>query len=91
MEQQQAQTAFLQAQAQESSARANKYSVEAQLEPQVVQAKLAAALATNLQPGDEDEKEFQKRAKIAELLLKEEDIKSNERIALAQMGSKRTQ
>jgi hypothetical protein len=91
MEQQQAQTAVLQAQAQESSARANKYSVEAQLEPQVVQAKLAAALATNLQPGDEDEKEFKKRAKIAELLLKEEDIKSNERIALAQMGSKRTQ
>jgi hypothetical protein len=91
MEQQQAQTAVLQAQAQESSARANKYAVEAQLEPQVVQAKLAAALATNLQPGDEDEKEFMKRAKIAELLLKEEDIKSNERIAMAQMGSKTKQ
>ena len=87
----QAQIGLVQAQAQESASRANKYAVEAELEPQVVQAKLAAALATNLQPGEEDDKEFERRAKVAELLLKEQDIQSNERIAMAQMGAKRPQ
>ena len=91
MEAQAAQVALVQAQAQESAARANKYAVEAQLEPQVVQAKLASALATNLEPGDDDEKEFERRAKVAELLLKEQDIQSNERIAMAQMQNKRPQ
>ena len=91
IEAQTAQVALVQAQAQESAARANKYAVEAQLEPQVVQAKLASALATNLEPGEEDDKEFERRAKVAELLLKEQDIQSNERIAMAQMGAKRPQ
>jgi len=91
MEAQAAQISLVQAQAQESAARANKYAVEAQLEPQVVQAKLAAALATNLEPGEEDDKEFERRAKVAELLLKEQDIQSNERIAMAQMAGKMKQ
>ena len=85
MAQLQAQVQLLQSQAMESQSRANKYAVEAQLEPQVVQAKLAAALATNLDSGSADEKAFQQRAKIAELMLKEEDIRSNERIAMTQM------
>jgi hypothetical protein len=59
------------------------------LEPQVVQAKLAAALSTNLQEGSADENEFAKRAKIAELMLKEKDIVSNERIAVMQMQNKK--
>jgi hypothetical protein len=87
----QAQLQLVQAQAMEAQARAQKYAVESQLEPQVVQAKLAAALSTNLQAGDADEAEFAKRAKVAELMLKEEDITSNERIAMMQMQYKNKQ
>ena len=87
----QAQVALLQSQVQENQAKAQKLSVEAQLEPQVVQAKLAAALSTNLEAGSADDAEFARRAKVAELMLKEEDIKSNERIAMAQMSSKMQQ
>ena len=54
----------------------------------MVQAKLAAALATNLQAGSQDDAEFARRAKVAELLIKQEDIKSNERIATMQMAAK---
>ena len=86
MAQMQAQLQLLQSQAQKYQAEAQKASVEAQLEPQVVQAKLAAALATNLDAGKGDEQAFQQRAKIAELMLKEKDIVSNERIAMAQMS-----
>ena len=86
----QAQLQLLQAQAAEAQMRAQKYSVEAQLEPEVVKAKLAAALSTNLQAGNADEAEFAKRAKIAELMLKERDITSNERIAMMQMQQKNT-
>ena len=82
----QAQVQLLQSQTQENQAKANKLAVEAQLEPQVVQAKLAAALSTNLEAGSADDAEFARRAKVAELMLKEEDIKSNERIAMAQMS-----
>lgn len=88
MQQLQAQIQVYQAQAAKFMADAQKSQVEAQLEPQVVQAKLAAALSNNLQPGNADEQEFAKRAKIAELLLKEEDIRSNERIAMTQMANK---
>lgn len=42
-------------------------------------------LTTNLKPGDEDEKEFQRRAKVAELMLKERSIASDERIVEKQM------
>ena len=87
----QAQVAVLQSQAQENQAKAQKLAVETQLEPQVVQAKLAAALSTNLEAGSADDAEFARRAKVAELMLKEEDIKSNERIAMAQMSSKMQQ
>ena len=89
MAQLQAQVQLLQSQSMESQSRANKYQVEAQLEPQVVQAKLAAALSNNLQAGNADEAEFQKRAKIAELMLKEKDIISNERIAAMQVASRK--
>jgi len=89
MAQLQAQVQLIQAQTMEAQARAQKYSVESQLEPQVVQAKLAAALSTNLQEGNADENEFAKRAKIAELMLKEKDIVSNERIAVMQMQNKK--
>ncbi len=86
-----AQLQLVRAQGMEAQARAEKYMVEAQLEPEVVKAKLVAALSTNLQAGSEDDSEFAKRAKIAELVLKEADIKSNERIAVMQMGNKNRQ
>ena len=84
----QLQMQLLQAQVAETQAKAQKYAIEAQLEPEVVKAKLAAALSTNLQEGNADEDEFAKRAKIAELMLKERDIVSNERIATMQMMNK---
>jgi hypothetical protein len=87
----QAQLQLVQAQAMEAQARAQKYSIEAQLEPEVVKAKLAAALSTNLQEGSADDSEFAKRAKIADLMLKEKDIQSNERIATMQMQNKNRQ
>ena len=86
----QAQLQLLQSQAMEAQARAQKYAVEAALEPEVVKAKVVAAISTNLQAGEGDDSEFAKRAKIAELVLKEEDIKSNERIAVMQMRNKNT-
>ena len=85
----QLQMQLLQAQVAETQAKAQKYAIEAQLEPEVVKAKLAAALSTNLQEGSADEDEFAKRAKIAELMLKERDIVSNERIATMQMMNKK--
>jgi len=88
MQTMEAQLQVLQAQAAKYSAEAQQTLVETQLEPQVVQAKLVAALSTNLQDGTGDDVEFERRAKIAELLLKEEDIVSNERIAAMQMQSK---
>jgi len=84
-----AQLQLVQAQTMEAQARAQKYSIEAQLEPEVVKAKMAAAISTNLQAGNADDAEFEKRAKIADLMLKEADIKSNERIAVMQMQNKK--
>lgn len=85
----QAQLELVQAQTMEAQARAQKYSIEAQLEPEVVKAKMAAAISTNLQAGNADDAEFEKRAKIADLMLKEADIKSNERIAVMQMQNRK--
>lgn len=91
MQQQQAQMQLLAAQVQElqakaarESAEAQKATVEAQIAPQVAQAKYIAALSNNLNEDDES-KDFERRVKLAEIALKEKDIDSNERIALAQM------
>ena len=88
---QQAQLQLIQAQAAEAQARAQKASVEAQTAPQLAQAKLVAALATNIDQGTADDKEFERRVKMAELMLKEQDIKSNERIAFTQMNQRKMQ
>ena len=61
--------------------------VKTQLAPEETKAKIVAALSTNLNE-DAEQKDFEKRAKIADLMLREEDVRSNERIALAQMQSK---
>ena len=52
-------------------AQAEKARVEAQLEPQVVKAKVLSALSNNLNE-DNEGADFERRARIAELMLKEE-------------------
>lgn len=53
--------------------------IETQLYPDEIKAKLAAALSNNLKEGNADDKEFERRAKIAELMLKEKDINLKEK------------
>jgi hypothetical protein len=78
-------------QAQKYNAEAQHTMVQAQLEPQVVQAKLVAALSNNLKAGVEDDVEFARRAKMAELMLKEKEIDTNAEITRMQMSSKNVQ
>jgi hypothetical protein len=73
---QQSQTAALSAQAQESQARAQKYSVEAQLEPQEVEIKRIEAITRNLQAGDQDDKEFERRLKVAQAITKDKEAEA---------------
>ena len=80
----QADLALLQAQTQKANAEAQQTMVETQLMPEELRVKVVQAAATNL---DQDA-DFAKRMKLADLMLKEKDIDSNERIALAQMNSK---
>lgn len=71
-----------------TKAETEQIKVETQLKPSEVQAKVVSALSNNLSEDDEGG-DFERRARIAELLLKEEDIASNERIASKQMEMKR--
>ena len=71
---QQSQTAALNGQAQESSARAQKIAVETQLAPQELQIDQIKAVTANLKAGDQEEKEFERRMKIAQTFLKEKEI-----------------
>ncbi len=81
----QADLAVAQAQAQKYQAEAQQTMVETQLMPEELRVKVVQAASTNLDNGDD----FDKRLKLADLMLKEKDIDSNERIALAQMESKK--
>jgi hypothetical protein len=71
---QNAQTAALQGQAQESQARAQKLSTEAQLLPMELEIDRLKAATTNIRQGEEDDREFERRLKIADRLLKEKEI-----------------
>src|SRR5210317_1670241 len=71
---QQSQTNALNAQAQEYSARAQKYNVEAQMLPQELEIDKLRAVTTNIQQGESDDREFERRLKIADMMLKEKDI-----------------
>ena len=79
MAQLQAQTAAFQAQAQESASRAQKYTTETSLLEYEAQTDRIKALSNQLEPGVEDDKEFERRARIAEIILKERDIQTRER------------
>ena len=74
-------------QAEQNRAEAQKLSVETQLMPQEVQAKVLSSATKNLPQGNESN-EFDKRVKIAELMLKEADIKNKSKIVELQMANK---
>jgi hypothetical protein len=80
-----AQIALLEAQAAESQARAAKYTTEAQAIPLKVENDRVRAISANIQPGQQDDKEFERRARVAELVLKEREIASKEAIVSQQM------
>jgi len=71
---QQSQTAALNGQAAESQARAAKYAMETQLAPQELEIEKIEAITRNLKEGDADDKEFERRMKIAEVALKEKNL-----------------
>jgi hypothetical protein len=80
----QAQAQESQANAQESQAKAQKVLVEAELMPEKVKTDLVRNISANL-PANAGDKEFEKRAKIAELILKEREIVSKEKMVDKQM------
>lgn len=73
-----------QAKAAKAAAEAQKAQMEAQLMPMETEAKMLGSISR----GARDQDDFAKRAKVAELALKEQDIQSNERIAMIQTATK---
>jgi hypothetical protein len=87
----QAQIAVDTTQAEQNRAEANKLNIETQLMPQELQTRALAAATKNLpQQSDANQVEFDKRVKIAELMLKEADIKNKSKIVELQMQDKRS-
>jgi hypothetical protein len=83
----QAQIAVNTTQAERNKAEAMNTMVETQLMPQEVQAKIIASSTNNLPNNDElASREFDKRVKIADLMLKEADIKNKAKIVELQMS-----
>ena len=76
LEFQQSQTAALNAQAAESQARAAKYNMDTQLAPEELEIERIEAITRNLKEGDEDDKEFERRLKVAEVALKERNLEN---------------
>ena len=74
-----------QADVQKTQAEAQKAATEAQLAPDVVKAKILSSISNNLNE-DNEGKDFERRVKIAELMLKEKDISSNENVVKMQMA-----
>jgi len=86
----QAQIAVNTTQAEQNRAEAQKLMTEAQLMPAEVQAKMSASLTKNLPNEDSaNAREFDKRVKIAELMLKEADMKNKSKIVELQMSKAR--
>jgi hypothetical protein len=76
LEFQQSQTAALNAQAAESQARAAKYNMDTQLAPEELEIERIEAITRNLREGDADDKEFERRLKVAEVALKERNLEN---------------
>jgi hypothetical protein len=85
----QSQIAVNQTQAERNRAEAISTTIDTKLKPIEVQSKIMAANTQNL-PNDAElaAKEFDKRVKIAELMLKEADIKNKSKIVEMQMAEK---
>ena len=77
---QQSQSALLASQAQESQARAAKLAAEAQAVPQELEIDRINAITRNLREGDEEDKEFERRMKIADTLLKNKQIEGKNNV-----------
>ncbi len=73
------QTAALNGQALESQARAAKLATEAQTIPEELEIDKLKAITTNLKEGTAEDKEFERRVKIADALLKERQVAVKER------------
>jgi len=74
----QATAAALQAQAAEAQARAEKYKAETSLTQYEAETDRIKAVSNNLQEGNADDKEFERRFRIAELMLKEKSMNKGE-------------
>ena len=68
-----------QADAQEAMAKAQKTMVEAQLMPEELRAKVIQSVSANLDGSNQGE--FERRAKVAELILKEREIETKETLS----------
>jgi hypothetical protein len=88
VEQAQATTQSLQARAMRDQAEAQKTVVETQLLPEELKAKVISSLSTNIE-GDNAQMQFEQRAKIADLMLKEKDIENKGKIVELQMQKNR--
>ena len=84
-----------QAEVEKTKAETEQIKVETMVAPDIAKAKIVSALSNNLNE-DNEGADFEKRARIAELILKEKDlsikekdIDSNERIARDQMAASR--
>jgi hypothetical protein len=83
----QAQIAVQTSQAEQNRAEAQKLLVETQLKPTEVQAKIMSSTTANLPTqSDAAQAEFDRRAKVAELMLKEAEIKNKSKIVELQMA-----
>jgi hypothetical protein len=76
-----AQINYYNSQAGKNAADTQQIQVETQIMPKEAEAKMIG----NISRGSKDPSDFDKRVKVAELALKEQDIKSNERISVMQM------
>ena len=74
MQFQASQTAALSAQAKESESRATKLLAEAMAVPQELEIDKIEAITRNLREGDEDDREFERRMRVADALLKEKAL-----------------
>ena len=78
MAKEQATAAALNAQAAEAQARAEKYKAETGVVDYDAQTDRIKAVSNNLSEGDADDKEFERRFKLAELMLKEKSMNKGE-------------
>ena len=73
---QQSQTNALNGQAAESQARAAKLAVEARIAPEELEIDKINAITRNLKEGDQEDKEFERRLKVADRLLKKRQLEA---------------